>query len=141
MYVFARSTHSCCDRVSDVVPTRVFRTCSVRDCFYLDCSVCFFGFVRCFAVQLARSVKCYLHRQQVSGLFEEEADEEMRSSLSCDLMVSMSEPDAGGSGATSPSLPAAIEQWEMLHTDAALHPSRFELYAFTSVVCGTPLQV
>ena len=87
-------------------------------------------------------VKWYLHRQQVSALLaEEKADKETCSSSSCDFIESMSEPDAGGSGATSPSLPAAIEQWEMLHTDVALHPSRFELYAFTSMVRGRPLQV
>ena len=114
----------------------------MRDCFYLDCSVCPFGFLCCFAVQFACSVTCYLHRQQVSALLEQEkADEETCSSSSCDLIESMSEPDAGGSGATSPSLPAAIEQWEMLQTDVALHPSRSELHTFTSVVRGRPLQV
>ena len=54
---------------------------------------------------------------------------------------SMSEADAGGSGASLPSLPEAIEQWEMLRTEVALRPSRFELHAFTSMVCGRPLQV
>ena len=103
--------------------------------------MCVFGFVCSCRVQFARFVKWYLHRQQVSALLaEEKADEETCSSSSCDFIESMSEPDAGGSGATSPSLPAAIEQWEMLHTDVALHPSRFELYAFTSMVCGRPLQ-
>ena len=81
-----------------------------------------------FPVQFARSVKRYLHIQHVSRLLEEEkADEETCSSSSCQLMDSTSEPDAGGSGATSPSLPAAIEQWEMPQTDVALHLSRSEL--------------
>ena len=98
----------------------------MRDCFYLDCSVCVFGFVCYFTVQFARSFKCYLHRQQVSALLEEEkVDEETCSSSSSDFVESMSEADAGGSEATSPSLPAAIEQWEMLQTDVASHPSRF----------------
>ena len=70
---------------------------------YLDCSVCFLGFVDCCTVEFARSGKCSLHRQQVSGLLEEEGvEEETCSSSSCDVMDSMSEPDAGGSGAGSP---------------------------------------
>ena len=93
--------------------------------FILPC-VCVFGFVCYCRIQFARFVKWCLHRQQVSALLaEEKADEETCSSSSCDFIESMSEPDAGGSGATSPSLPAAIEQREMLQTDVALHPSLF----------------
>jgi hypothetical protein len=79
---------------------------------------------------------CQVLLAQTALLQEQKADEETCSSSSCDLMDSMSEPDAGGSGAGSPSLPAAIEQWEMLQTDVALHPSRSELHTFTFVVRG-----